>query len=85
MNPDLAAGTVPLSATQLTDRTNFQVLLNGVALDPSLIQYVGVAPDFGGYCYQINLTLPANAPPNPQIQISTADNISPTQRYLNLQ
>jgi uncharacterized protein (TIGR03437 family) len=72
------------TAAEILDKSHFQVLFNGVAINPALITYVGVAPGFAGL-YQINLTLPANLPPNPQIQLSTAEGLSPAGRYLNLQ
>ncbi len=78
------AQTIVDTATEILDKAHFQVLFNGVAISPSLITYVGVAPGYAGL-YQINLTLPANLPPNPQIQIATAEGLSPAGRYLNLQ
>lgn len=61
-----------------------QVLLNGVPVDPSRVNYAGAAPGYAGL-FQINLLLPDNVPPNPEIRIATADQISPPQRYLPLQ
>jgi uncharacterized protein (TIGR03437 family) len=52
-----------------------QVLLNGVAIDPSLVLYAGLTP---GYCglYQINFTIPANAGTNPEIRVQIGTAIS---------
>jgi len=75
-------------ASPLADLANFQVLLNGTPVNPQLILYAGDAPGFAGL-FQINLELPADSPPNPEIQIgfssSTGSNLSPTQRFLPVQ
>ena len=83
-SPLVPSGQVPQVAAQLEDRANFHVWLDGVPVDPSLIEYAGVTPDCAGL-YQINLRLPPNVPPHPEIRISTADGMSPGQRYLVLQ
>ncbi len=63
---------------------DFQVLLNGSAVDRSAIIYAGVTPGYGGL-YQINLRLPANAPQNPEVRVGTPAQMSPPQLYLPLQ
>ena len=55
-------------ASPITNLASFQVLLNGVALDSSLVMYAGVTPGFAGL-YQINFQLPANVSANPEIQL----------------
>ena len=82
--PEAICGYLPEMASPLADLRDFQVLLNGTAVDPKLIQYAGVAPGFAGL-FQINLELPANCPPNPEIQIGFAGNFSPLQRTLPVQ
>jgi len=74
-DPALASGAVPQSAAYVTSRANMQVLLNGVAIDPSLVLYAGLTP---GYCglYQINFTIPANAGTNPEIRVQIGTAIS---------
>jgi uncharacterized protein (TIGR03437 family) len=69
--PAAISGLLPEMASPLADLADFQVLLNGTAVDPQLIQYAGDAPGFAGL-FQINLQLPANTPPNPEIQIGFA-------------
>jgi uncharacterized protein (TIGR03437 family) len=49
--------------------SDLQVLLDGTAVDLSLILYAGVAPNFAGL-YQINLTLPDSTGANPEIRIA---------------
>jgi uncharacterized protein (TIGR03437 family) len=61
-----------------------QVLLNGVAVDPSRINYAGATPGYAGL-FQINVLLPDDTPANPEIRVATTDQISPAQRYLPVQ
>ena len=86
--PEAICGFLPEMASPLADLANFQVLLNGTPVNPQLILYAGDAPGFAGL-FQINLELPADSPPNPEIQIgfssSTGSNLSPTQRFLPVQ
>jgi uncharacterized protein (TIGR03437 family) len=63
-------------AAPLADLANFQVLLNGTAVDPHRILYAGVTPGFAGL-FQINLQLPANTQANPQVQIGFTNALSP--------
>jgi uncharacterized protein (TIGR03437 family) len=83
-SPAVPSGQIPQVAAELKDKSNFRVWLDGVPVDPSRIEYVGVTPTYGGL-YQINLLLPPDVPPHPEIRISTGDTISPGQRYLVLQ
>jgi uncharacterized protein (TIGR03437 family) len=83
-NPIVPSGQIPQVATEITDTSGFQVWLDGVQVDPARIQYVGLTPTYAGL-YQINLLLPPDVPPNPEIRISAGDTISPGQRYLVLQ
>lgn len=86
-NPLVLQGQLPLAATQLADRAHFSVLLNGAALDPSAIQYAGVAPGFAGL-YQINIRMPnlqtGGIVTQAEIRVQTADNISPPGRFLSV-
>ena len=83
-SPEPACGTLPEMAAPLADLPDFQVLLNGAAVDRSLIQYAGDAPGFAGL-FQINLQLPADSPANPEIRIGFGNALSPPQRYLPVQ
>jgi len=82
--PTAICGFLPEMASPLADLADFQVLLNGTAVDPHLIQYAGQAPGFAGL-FQINLQLPANSPANPEIRIGFGSNLSPGQRFLPVQ
>ncbi|MGA2274343.1 MAG: hypothetical protein ABSH00_12370 [Bryobacteraceae bacterium] len=74
-SPPWASGEVAQSAAYITSQASMQVLLNGAAIDPSLVLYAGVTP---GYCglYQINFTIPANAGTNPEIRVQIGTAIS---------
>jgi uncharacterized protein (TIGR03437 family) len=63
---------------------DFQVQLNGVAVDRTAVIYAGVVPGYAGL-YQINLRLPQDAPQNPEIRVGTTSQMSPAQRYLPVQ
>ena len=66
------------AAAPIVNLANFQVLLDGVALDPSMVEYAGVAP-FNAGLYQVNVMLPDNlSPANPEIRLSVAGVLSPT-------
>jgi uncharacterized protein (TIGR03437 family) len=86
--PEAVCGWLPEMAWPLADFADFQVLLNGQAVDPQSIQYAGQAPGFAGL-FQINLKLPANCPPNPEIRIGflnqMGSNLSPAGRFLPVQ
>ena len=71
-------------AAQISGRNDFQLLLNGTAVDATRILYVGAAPGFAGL-YQINLLLPDDVPANPEIRIATIERISPAGRVLPVQ
>jgi uncharacterized protein (TIGR03437 family) len=73
--PPVGYGELPSSAAPLKLLTDFHVLLDGSAVDPSAIPYAGIAPGFAGL-YQINLILPASTGANPEIRLGIADAIS---------
>jgi len=83
-SPAPICGTLPEDAWPLADLKDFQIELNGVAVDPKLVLYAGDAPGFAGL-FQINLKLPPDCPPNPEIRIGFGNNLSPSQRYLPVQ
>ncbi len=59
---------LPLTAAPLINGANLSILLDGTPVDPSAIQYAGVAPGFAGL-YQINLRLPTSTGKNPEIRL----------------
>ena len=75
--PDPPDRSEPLSAAPLVHLADFQVLLDGAAIDSSLVQYAGVAP-FNAGLYQANVRLPDNlAATNPEVRLSVAGWLSP--------
>ena len=83
-SPAAIPNQVPEIAALLTAFSQFQVLLNGVAVDHIRIAYAGVTPGYAGL-FQINLILPQDVPENPEVRVATADATSPAQRYLPVQ
>jgi uncharacterized protein (TIGR03437 family) len=67
---------IPVLPGAITQMAGFQVLLNGTPLDAAQILYAGICPGWAGL-YQIDLALPANAGPNPAIQVAIGSEVSP--------
>ncbi|MBI3681509.1 MAG: hypothetical protein HY235_14080 [Acidobacteria bacterium] len=67
----LARGAAPIAR-----RAEFRLLLNDAPVPDDRIRYVGVAPDFAGL-YQINLRVPEDAPPDPEVRIVLGESASP--------
>jgi uncharacterized protein (TIGR03437 family) len=82
--PPAEYNTLPETAAPLAAGVNFLVMLNGSPVDPRDILYAGAAPGYAGL-YQINVILPANAPPNPEIRIGSSAQMSPPSRFLPVQ
>ena len=76
VTPPTVDGILPPKAASLEKIGDFRVLLDGVAVEPGLVGYAGLAPGYAGL-YQINLKLPANVPVNPEIRIAIGEDISP--------
>lgn len=74
--PDPPYGRSPTELARLERLAELDVLLNGAAVSRESILYAGTAPGFAGL-YQINLTLPAAAAPNPEIRLRLGPRISP--------
>ncbi len=68
--PDSLSGQIATGAAPLARTADFRVWLAGKAIDS--FAYVGLTPGFGGL-YQINLTVPASVPADPEIQIGFLD------------
>ena len=83
-SPDIESGEVATVAMSILYASQLRILLNGSACPASSVLYAGIAPDFVGL-YQINLQLPANLPPNPEIQIAIGTQLSPAGAQLSLQ
>ena len=81
-SPPAVPNQLPTGVATVVDMS-FQVLLNGVAVDPRAIQYAGVTPGYAGL-FQINLLLPASAPANPEIRVGTPSAMSAAGKVLPL-
>jgi uncharacterized protein (TIGR03437 family) len=67
---------LPHRAIPILARKDLRVLLNGIAMPDSAIEYAGCAPTYYGL-YQINLRLPDRLDPDPEIRIALGDHLSP--------
>lgn len=83
-NPAAIPNQIPQQAASVTPISSFSMLINGAAVNPQQILYAGVVPTFAGL-FQINVQLPNDAPPNPEIQIGYAGIMSPAGRVLPVQ
>jgi uncharacterized protein (TIGR03437 family) len=84
VTPPAAYGLIPTQAAWLVRRDEFRVLLDGLAVPPERIGYVGLAPLCAGL-YQINVRLPEYAGANPEVRIAVGDELSPPGVYLHLE
>lgn len=71
--PNSLPGEVPGSAATVV--ATAKVLLNGTAIDPSLIKYAGVTPYCAGL-YQINFVLPGGLSSDAEIRVSAGGQTS---------
>jgi uncharacterized protein (TIGR03437 family) len=75
-NPELEDGVLPAGVQWLRQLTQFEVWINGAAVDPGAILYAGVAPGFAGL-YQVDVRLPDPLPANPEIRVGLGGTMSP--------
>jgi uncharacterized protein (TIGR03437 family) len=75
--PDPSDRSVAPAAAPIADLADFQVLLDGVPIDPSMVEYAGAAPLNAGL-YQVNVLLPDNlSATNPEVRLSVTGVMSP--------
>jgi uncharacterized protein (TIGR03437 family) len=79
--PDADIYLPSLVAAPIVNLSQFSLELNGVAVPASAIYYAGITPGLSGL-YQINVQLPADAPPTPAIQISIGTAVSAGQTQI---
>lgn len=82
--PAALPNQIPQLAASIIDLIDFEVFLNGSLVDRRLVLYAGVSPGFAGL-FQVNLQLPDNCPPNPQIRIGFGSQLSPSGLILPVQ
>ncbi|MCP5117283.1 MAG: hypothetical protein GY953_41190, partial [bacterium] len=80
-NPNPPYGQVPNQAAPINRIDEFQLVLNGAAIEARRIAYAGVTPGFAGL-YQINFYLPDRTPESPEIRIAVGEHVSPSRVYL---
>ena len=74
-DPSQVEGSVPRIAAPIALLDQLQVLLDGNAVPSENIWYAGIAPGFPGL-YQVNLLLPAETGPAPELRIALGDQMS---------
>jgi uncharacterized protein (TIGR03437 family) len=79
--PPAPPNRLPQGVSPLVGAKDFRVILNGSLVDPRRVLYAGLTPGFAGL-FQINLQIPDEAPADPEIRVSTADQISLGGRFL---
>jgi uncharacterized protein (TIGR03437 family) len=62
-------GELPPYASQVVNRATLQVMLDGVAIDPSHVLYAGLTPGSAGL-YQVNVILSEKPGPDPELRLS---------------
>ena len=82
--PPAVPNQLQVTAAPLAPSLGFEVLLNGMPVDPRNIAYAGIAPGYAGL-YQINLILPIDVAVNPEIRVGSSALLSPAARFLLVQ
>jgi uncharacterized protein (TIGR03437 family) len=79
--PALGPGQLATTGTQVT---GVAVMIDGMAVDPSAIQYAGVVIGAAGM-YQLNLVLPMSLPPGDHSIVMTVNGAnSPSSAYISV-
>lgn len=74
--PELQTGWIEMIAAQILLLSELKIMVAGTALDSRSIQYAGLTPGIPGL-YQVNLVLPKQLAPDPEIRISIGAQVSP--------
>ena len=74
-DPAQVEGYVPRLPAPITLLDQLQVLLDGQPVPPESIWYAGIAPGFPGL-YQINVQLPVDIGPAPELRVALGDQMS---------
>ena len=79
--PDLYNGEVAVRAMPAVHWADLSVLVGGSAITGWRIYYAGVTPGYAGL-YQINVKLPDDMAPNPEVRFAIGARLSPPSTYL---
>jgi uncharacterized protein (TIGR03437 family) len=82
--PNPPTGELPPYIAEITNKANFQVLLDGAPVDPARVLYAGLTPQSAGL-YQINVTLPDNVAADPEIRVAIGTQSTPPGLRLAVQ
>lgn len=74
--PEFETGLIAGMVAQIRLLSELRVLVAGTALDRQSIQYAGITPGTPGL-YQVNLVLPKQLAPDPEIRLSIGAQVSP--------
>jgi len=66
---------IPIYAASIQAMQDFSVYLDGKPMDPSEVLYAGLSPGWAGL-YQIDLILPGDVGPNPEIRVAVGAQVS---------
>ena len=73
--PPAIPNRLPASAASIARLADFTVWLNGVPVPAAGVLYAGISPPYAGL-FQINLRVPEDAPPDPEIRCGFPGNMS---------
>ena len=73
--PNPQPGEIPATAANIRNLDTLKVLLNGTAVDSTLVKYAGLTPGSAGL-YQINFILPDGLSADAEIRVSVAGQTS---------
>ena len=82
--PNVVSGMVSMTPAQLSDLSDFHVLVNGNAVPAASVLYAGVTISAAGL-YQATFKLPKPVASNPEIRVTIADQQSQPDLHLPLQ
>ena len=72
---------IPSSPAVIANLAAMEVDFNGARIEPGLIFYAGITPGFAGL-YQINLRIPQDSDPDPEIRVRIGAQSSPAGIHL---
>jgi uncharacterized protein (TIGR03437 family) len=75
--PPAIPNRLPASAASIARLADFTVWLNGEPVPAGRILYAGISPPYAGL-FQINLRIPEDAPPDPEIRCGFLERMSPS-------